>query len=341
MPGLRIFDGHNDALTSCEPQEFAAGRDGGHLDLPRAQAGGLGGGIFAVFVSSPGEEEITFDADGGGYDVALPPPVEHADALASATVTAGQLFVLEAMGAVRVARSTSDLDESDDKLVAVLHLEGAEAISPDLGNLETWYEAGLRSLGPVWSRPTAFGHGVPFRFPSSPDTGPGLTAAGRALVRRCNELGIVVDLSHLNEAGFWDVANISKSPLVASHSGAHALCPSSRNLTDEQLRAIAATGGIVGVVFAVPFLRSDGAEDEDTPIAAIVEHVQYVAERIGVEHVGLGSDFDGAPIPAELGDVTGLPRLLDALVEAGFSHEDVAKIAWWNWRRVLGASWAA
>src|ERR687889_585562 len=112
---MRIFDGHNDVLTSCEPQEFVNGREDGHLDLPRAEAGGLGGGI-----------------------------------------------------------------------VAVLHLEGAEAIAPDLANLETWYEAGLRSLGPVWSRPTAFGHGVPFAFPSSPDTGPGLTAAGRLLVRRCN-----------------------------------------------------------------------------------------------------------------------------------------------------------
>jgi membrane dipeptidase len=340
MRAVRIFDGHNDVLTSCEPQEFASGREGGHLDLPRAEAAGLGGGMFAVFVASPGDEDITFDAGGGAYEVALPPPLEHADALASATVSAGKLFVLEAMGAVRVVRSTADLDASD-RLLAVLHLEGAEAIAPDCSNLETWYEAGLRSLGPVWSRPNAFGHGVPFAFPSGPDTGAGLTRAGRELVRRCNELGIVVDLSHLNEQGFWDVATVSKAPLVASHSGAHALCACSRNLTDEQLDAIGGTGGIVGVVFATPFVREDGAEDEDTPIETIVAHVRYVADRIGVDHVGLGSDFDGAPIPKAMGDVGGLPRLLDALVDDGFTHQEVAKIAWWNWRRVLGASWAA
>ena len=325
---MRIFDGHNDALLRCDPQEFVNGRSGGHLDLPRAQAAGLGGGIFAVFTETPGE----------GF-VAEPEPIAHADALPVATATAAKLFVLEAMGAVRVARGTADLDRGD-RLVAVLHLEGAEAIAPDLANLDDWYEAGLRSLGPVWSRPNAFGHGVPFRFPSSPDTGPGLTAAGKVLVRRCNELGIVVDVSHLNEAGFWDVARISSAPLVASHSGAHALCPFSRNLTDEQLSAIGATGGVVGVVFAAPFVRPDGEDSADTPLSDVVAHVRYVADRIGVDHVALGSDFDGATIPDALGDVTGLPRLLDALVEDGFSHEDVAKIAWWNWRRVLGASWS-
>ena len=164
-----------------------------------------------------------------------------------------------------------------------------------------WYAAGLRSLGPVWSRPTAFGHGVPFRAPSSPDTGPGLTEPGRALVARCGELGIAVDLSHLNEAGFWDVAGIGAGPLIASHSAAHALCRSSRNLTDRQLDEIAATGGLVGIVYACPFLREDFAEDTDTPIEVIARHAAYVAERIGAAHVGLGSDFDGAPIPTSSG----------------------------------------
>ena len=126
-------------------------------------------------------------------------------------------------------------------LAAVLHIEGAEAIDPELDALEVLHAAGLRSLGPVWSRPNLFGHGVPFRFPSSPDTGPGLTDAGKALVRACNELRLMLDLSHLNEAGFWDVAALSQAPLVASHSNAHALCPCSRNLTDKQLDAIRAT----------------------------------------------------------------------------------------------------
>jgi membrane dipeptidase len=182
---------------------------------------------------------------------------------------------------------------------------------------------------------------VPFVFPSSPDTGPGLTDAGAALVQRCAELGIVVDLSHLNEAGFWDVATLAPGPLVASHSGAHALCAASRNLTDAQLDAIGASGGLVGIVFAVPFLRADGTDDTDTPIELIAQHARYVADRIGVEHVALGSDFDGAPIPAALGDAAGMPKLLAELQRAGFTPDQVEAIAWRNWRRVLREWWKA
>lgn len=338
-----VFDGHNDVLTRAEATAIASGRDEGHLDVPRAHEGGLAGGIFAVFVDSAEDTFEGIEMSAGGYDVPLPSPVPHEDALAAAAAYAARLFTLEAAGAVRVVRSTADLDLSreDGRLAAVLHLEGAEAIDRDLANLEDWYAAGLRSIGPVWSRPNDFAHGVPFRFPSSPDTGPGLAAAGEKLVRRCNDIGIALDLSHLNERGFWDVARISTAPLIASHSGAHALCASSRNLTDEQLRAIATTEGLVGVVFAVPFLREDGAEETDTPLDVIVRHVRYVADLVGVDHVGLGSDFDGADIPDELGDVTGLPRLLDALRADGFTEDEVERIAWGNWRRVLGASWAA
>jgi membrane dipeptidase len=242
-----------------------------------------------------------------------------------------------------MGRSIVDVDvaEHSGPPVAVLHLEGAEAIDPDLESLERWYAAGLRSLGLVWSRPNAFGHGVPFTAPSSPDTGPGLTPAGMALVARCSELGILVDLSHLNEAGFWDVARQEAGPLVASHSGVHAIAPRSRNLTDRQLDQIGATGGLVGIVFAPPFLRPDFADDTDTELSLIVEHARYVADRIGVAHVALGSDFDGTSVPAALGDVTGLPRLLDALADGGFSASEISAIAWGNWRRVLAAWWAA
>jgi membrane dipeptidase len=225
--------------------------------------------------------------------------------------------------------------------VAVLHLEGAEAIDPSLEALDLWHAAGLRSLGPVWSRPNAFAHGVPFISPSTPDTGPGLTAAGRGLVRRCAELGILVDLSHLNEAGFWDVARAELGPLVATHSAAHALCATSRNLTDDQLDAVGGSEGLVGIVFACPFLRSDFADDPDTPLELIATHAAYVAERIGVAHVALGSDFDGATIPAPLGDAAGIPRVLGALAQVGFSDSEIAAIAWQNWRRVLEAWWSA
>jgi membrane dipeptidase len=128
-------------------------------------------------------------------------------------------------------------------------------------------------------------------------------------------------------------------PLVASHSGAHAISPASRNLTDRQLDAIGESGGLVGIVYATAFIRADMADDPDTPLAAIAAHARYVADRIGVAHVGLGSDFDGATMPTELGDASGLPRVLDALRAAGFSEPELEAIAWDNWRRVLEAAW--
>ncbi|MDQ6608156.1 MAG: membrane dipeptidase [Actinomycetota bacterium] len=339
---VAVFDGHNDALTRADHARLAEGRDGGHLDLPRMQAGGLRGAIFAVFSPSAHERGDPLHRDDGVIEFAVAAPVEHEDAAAHAAGAAGRLLGLERSGHVRVARTIDDVDAARERSgppVAVLHLEGAEAIDPGLEALELWYSAGLRSLGPVWSRRNAFAHGVPFISPSSPDTGPGLTPAGHALVRRCAELGILVDLSHLNEAGFWDIARADAGPLVASHSAAHALCPTSRNLTDQQLDAVGGSGGLVGVVFACPFLRPDFADDGDTPLELIVEHARYIADRIGVEHVGLGSDFDGATIPRALGGADGLPRLLEAFASADFTADEVRAIAWENWRRVLALCW--
>lgn len=339
---VAVFDGHNDALTREDHDGIAGGRPDGHLDIPKMRAGGIRGAIFAVFTSSEGEREEPLPRSDGVLEFELAAEVEHPAAAAGAAAAAGRLFALERDGHLRVARTIEDLDAvhaDDGPPAAVLHIEGAEAIDPQLEALDFWHAAGLRSLGPVWSRSNVFGNGVPFIFPSSPDTGPGLTEAGRALVRRCAELGILVDLSHLNERGFWDVAALAPGPLVASHSGAHALCQASRNLTDRQLDEIGATGGLVGIVFACPFLREDFKEDADTPIELIARHARYVADRIGIEHVGLGSDFDGAPIPAALGDASGMPKVLDALAGAGFSSSEIDAIAWQNWRRVLAAWW--
>jgi membrane dipeptidase len=339
---LRTFDGHNDALSrlhhgSAGNGLFLDGGDG-HLDLPSARAGGLAGGLFAVFPCSPfrgvAHPETVLDYDR---------PVELDAALAETRAMVERLHTLEreSAGAVRVVRDADELDTclDDGALAAVLHLEGAEAISPGLGELDELYELGLRSVGIAWSRPNAFGHGVPFGFPGSPDQGPGLTRAGHALVLECNQRGVVVDLSHLNERGFWDVARVSDAPLVASHSNAHALCPSPRNLTDDQLQAIGESGGLVGINFCVAFAREDGAEDADTPLSAIAAHAVHVADVAGVDAVALGSDFDGATMPLALPDASHLPALFDALRELGFAEAELEKIALENWRRVLRATW--
>jgi membrane dipeptidase len=338
----RVFDGHNDALTREDHALIAEGRPEGHLDLPRMRAGGVRGGIFSVFTSTGEDTHRPVPRPDGVLEFEYASPLDHVIAAADATAVAGRLAALERAGHVRIARRIADLDaarDDDGSPAAVLHIEGAEAIDPQLESLDHWYAAGLRSVGPVWSRANAFAYGVPFISPSTPDLGPGLTNAGRALAGRCADLGILVDVSHLNEAGFWDLARLDRAPLVATHSAAHALCAASRNLTDAQLDAIGTSGGLVGVVFACPFLRPDFADDPDTPVELIAEHARYIADRIGTEHVALGSDFDGATIPAAVGDVAGMPRVLDALERVGFGDAELDAIAWGNWRRVLAAWW--
>jgi membrane dipeptidase len=336
---IPIFDGHNDTLLrlfASKQNDSFFNSTQGHIDLARARAGGFAGGFFAVFVPSEPDEQPANDDD-------LPERLPFAYALETALAMTALLFRIEAQsaGQVRVARTVDDIEHGirTNTLSAILHFEGADAIDPEFHTLEVLYRAGLRSLGIVWSRPNAFGWGVPFRFPHDPDIGPGLTEAGHELVRICNRLGIMIDLSHLNEAGFWDVARLSSAPLVATHSNAYALCPSPRNLTDRQLDAIRESDGMVGVNFHVGFLRRDGRRDAATPLDAVAEHVIYLVERLGIDRVGFGSDFDGALMPHELGDVAGLPRLLETLRRHGFDEASLRKLAHENWVRVLKKTW--
>ena len=346
-----VFDGHNDTLLNLHLPDRGEGRsffersDLGHIDLPRAREGRFGGGFFACYVPNPEddgwneESALTFTDD--GYEVSDAPQIDPEYARNFADELVEGLFRLQSDGGLRVVRTVDELEGClrEGIIAAILHFEGAENLGPFPAALEELYEAGLRSLGLVWSRPNAYAHGVPFRFPSSPDTGPGLTGAGKELVRECNRLGVLIDLSHLNERGFWDVADLSAAPLVATHSNAHTLCPASRNLTNWQLDAIKDSGGMVGANFAVGFLREDGGESEDTPLETVVRHVDYLVERVGIDGVGFGSDFDGAKVPKELGDVSGLPGLLAALRAGGYDDTALEKLAHGNWVRVLRATW--
>lgn len=338
-----VFDGHNDVLLRMmqpgqpDPVEaFLTGEGRGHIDLPRAKAGGLAGGLFAIFVPSPSH---TPDADGNFI------APDQASALNQTLAMARKLVELEARseGQVKICRSAAEIETciTQQVLATVMHIEGVEAIGPDLDALHVLHQAGLRSLGPVWSRPNRYAYGVPFRFPHSPDIGPGLTDDGLALVRECNRLRILIDLSHMNEQGFWDVARVSDAPLIATHSNAHALCPHSRNLTDKQLDAIRDSDGLVGVNFGVIFLREDGRRDLNTPLETIADHVAYLVDRMGIERVALGSDFDGTTVPNELRDAEGLPRLLDTLEKRGFDGASLHRIAYKNWLDVLGRTWGA
>ena len=345
-----IFDGHNDVLLrlweharkGADPvAEFVGGTDKGHIDAPRARKGGLAGGFCAMFIP-PVEDYPPREVDENGhYNIRMVGPRAHADALEIALEMADIAARLEAAGGLAICRSTAEIRAAMEagRFAAVLHIEGCEPIAEDLSNLETFYENGLRSLGPVWSRHNLFGHGVPFAYPSSPDTGPGLTAAGVELVKACDRLGIMIDLAHITEQGFWDVARESTQPLVATHSNAHALTPISRNLTDRQLDAIRERKGIAGLNYATTMLRADGQESPETPLSDMVRHIDHMVERMGIDCVALGSDFDGATIPGAIHDAAGGQALVAALREAGYGEDDLAKLCRENWLRLLKTVW--
>jgi membrane dipeptidase len=335
---IPVVDGHNDALLRAwrRGESLRDRSDDGHLDLARMQEGGIAAGFFAIFVP---EDDLDADPRANvvetedGWEVAYPEPLEAGRGLS----IAHELAAI-AERDLDLIRTVADLERciAGSHPGAILHLEGAEPVDPTLRDLDAWVERGVRSIGVVWSRPNAFGHGVSFRFPGTPDEGPGLTDAGRALVRACNERGVLVDLAHLNERGFFDVAALTDAPLVVTHAGAHAIAPQPRNLTDVQLDAIGDSGGLVGVFFDVVMTRSDGELMFDTPLDVIAEHIDYVAERIGLEHVALGSDFDGCFPPAALGDASKMQSVLDVL---GWNDDELEQLAHGNWLRVLRSTW--
>jgi membrane dipeptidase len=346
---IPFFDGHNDLLLrlSRTPEARRALWMGeqveGHLDLPRMKQAGFAGGFFAIFIPSPSKgKPRPFTMPNPPYDKGLPPLMDHIAAQPPALAMAGILHWMDrtAPQDFRLCRSAPELRAAmaTGRIAALMHLEGAEAIGPDLDALHLWHEMGLRSLGPVWSRPTIFGHGVPMAYPGSPDTGPGLTDTGKDLVRLCNEMGILIDLSHLNEQGFDDVARISTAPLVATHSNAHAICPSTRNLTDRQLHMIRERGGMVGLNFATFFLNPDGRADRTTGFEPMLRHLDHLITHLGEDHVGLGSDFDGCTLPEVIGDVTGVPRLFQAMAAHGYDDSLIAKLARENWLACLDRS---
>ncbi len=352
MRNFPIFDGHNDVLMSFAPPysqpigTFFHRNTDRHFDLPRAKEGQFGGGMFAVFIEDASSmallQNVTNMSQGGKIE---------ATALDLATAQRATMQMVANLhriakrsdGQMKVVRTADELDLCLETgiVAAILHFEGAEAIGPDLDELEVYYQAGLRSLGIVWSRPTLFGEGVPFMVNHTPDTGPGLTDLGKALVKACNQLGILIDLSHLNEKGFWDVARASNAPLVATHSNAYALVPITRNLTDAQLDAIQESGGMVGVNLVTPFLNADASARTDVAMETIVRHFDYLVNRMGIEHVGFGSDFGpiDVPMPDVIQDITGLPKIIEALRQAGYDDSDLRRIAHENWARVLRKTW--
>lgn len=342
-----IFDGHNDLLTRLwlssadDPvHDFIYGTLPGHLDLKRCRQAGWMGGLFSIFlppysyVKNNHPEKLS-DPTNSDFE-----PQEIVDICCAQLALAKQLQD-RSDGQIQICTSLNQIQacQQNQQLAIVLHLEGAEflAIEPDL--LDVFYEAGLRSIGPLWNRKSLFGDGLNASFPHSPDIGSGLTTQGKDLILKCRNKHMLIDVSHMNERAFWDTLEIADQPIVATHSNAHALCPQARNLTDRQLAAIKKSGGMVGVNFDVAFLRADGQRDTQTSLDVIVDHLAYLIDHLGEDHVGFGSDFDGCLLPDELSDISQISKLIERMQQRHFSDALIEKITSKNWFSVLGKIW--
>ncbi|MGI8422670.1 MAG: dipeptidase [Chloroflexota bacterium] len=326
-----VFDGHEDFITQVkarrpsvyppgprEPRDFLAESGEGHVDLPRAMRGGLGGCFTSIFLT---DERAEMNALAYAID-------EMNDVFALADRSEGRFRVCRTVAEVRSAFD-------DGAFASVFMFEGADPISWSLKELRVFYEAGLRVLAPTWSRSTIFAHGVAFSG-SLPETG--LTDAGRRLVHECNRLGILLDVSHINPAGFRDMLEESSQPVIATHSSMKAISPHVRNLDDDQVRALAAKGGAIGINFANYFLRPDMQGGADVPVEVVLQHFDHVINLAGDEHVAFGTDFDGAPVPEFVKDAAGLPEVLRAMKRHGYSDDRLERICNGNFLRVAEAA---
>ncbi len=305
-----VVDAHCDTLTVLGKQgrRLAEKSGAGHLDLPRLFLGGVKVQFFAAFI-------------GPEYrDNPLARAMEIIDTFYREVCASPDL--------VEPAFTYSDITRiiSGGRVAALLTVEGGEALAGRLEVLRMFYRLGVRGITLTWNGRNDLGDGV-----DESGTGGGLTRFGVAVVREMNRLGMVIDVSHLSARGFWDVMRESAAPVIASHSNCRALCDHPRNLDDDQIRALAAAGGVVGLCFYPDFVH------RETPsLESWLDHAEYVAGLAGVDCIGLGSDFDGmdAAIP-ELADAASLPLVTEGLLRRGFSAGEVRKILGENFLRVL------
>lgn len=226
------------------------------------------------------------------------------------------------------------IKKADESLGMILSMEGAVALERNLELLPLFYELGVRNIGLAWSRKNLFCEGVSFSQTNA--SGEGLSNHGKDLVEQMETLGMVVDVSHLNRKGYADVVKISGQPFIASHSNAFQLCQVSRNLTDDQLMELGSAEGVVGITFAPGFLT----QKTNASINDVIQHIQYITALIGINHVGIGSDFDGiGSTPKGLEDVSKMKDIPPKLETEGFSKQDIAKIMGGNFQRVFNKVW--
>lgn len=290
--------------------------ESGHVDIPRLREGGVDCQVFAIssirdrtppFALRTAMETLDiFHAECDKNRDAIVPVVTYDD-------------IIRANRAGRVA--------------ALLSIEGADVIEGSIGTLRMLYRLGVRMVGLVHSLRNLLADGV-----EDSRTKGGLSELGVQVVQELFRLGVVIDVSHLSDSGFWDLIDLVKGPIVASHSNCRALCNHPRNLTDDQIRALAERGGVIGMNFAPFFIVPDEKlrTGRITNVEDLVEHVDHILDLDGSNHIGLGSDFDGIPsTPVGLEDVSKMPNITKALVRRGYSEKDIKRILGENHLRVF------
>jgi membrane dipeptidase len=315
-----VIDAHCDTLLSVTGSNAVAGIEGrldffsrnekSYIDLPKLLEGGVRCQFFALFIEDSELHRAKAQA------IRL---LDEFDALYARS--GGSLFPL---------RKAAELDKTvrGSSVAGLLSIEGAEALEGSLDNLGYFYDRGVRAIGLTWNRRNAFGRGV------RAEGADGLSPLGLELVEAMENLGMIVDVSHLSDQAFEDLAAAAKRPFIASHSNARALNPFPRNLLDEQIRRIADSGGVVGAVMVPDFVRTDPAAG---CFEAFLDHIDHLVKVGGLDAVGIGSDFDGYTDKGDhvLTDASEFPRLARGLEGRGYGEEAVSKILSGNWERLI------
>lgn len=360
-----VADSHNDVLSSATMKGMSIEDDltgKTHSDIARFKRGGVDVQIFSIFCDERFGNGTAYNYANREIDSLYAIVGRNGDKMMMVT-TPTQLQQAVAQG----------------KLACMTGVEGGHMIEDNLAYLENFYNRGVRYMTLTWNNSTSWATSAldeTKRGDSLPHKG--LTDFGRTIVKRMNQLGMMVDLSHVGEQTFWDAMAITTKPVIVSHSCAHSLCPVFRNLKDDQIKAVGKAGGVIHLNFYSGFLDSAfgrratafnathkiemdslkalkwvnyeieeyllkqypaEAERLNPPLSLLVDHIDHIVKLIGVDHVGLGSDFDGiSSAPKELRDVTNMPLITKALLQRGYSKADVRKILGENFIRVFKAN---
>ena len=324
---MQYIDMHCDTLAKALAERSATAErlDGTMADIARLRKAGAKAQFFAVFLPQRRMPEWF------GLEE-MPEP----EALFDSMYEIYRNTLRACGGTLAPAGSWEELSRNarEGKLSAVLTMENGAPVRGELSRIKAYYDLGVRLITLTWNDANCFG------YPHSAvpeEMGRGLTEFGREAVAYMEELGMLVDVSHLSDGGFWDVAACARraaKPFVASHSNCRALAPATRNLTDRMIRELAECGGVAGLNFAPAFLNGDPC-DPQSRIARMCDHVEHMVQAGGIACAGIGTDFDGIEGEFEIADCTGIPRLFDALHMRGFSWDAVEQIAHGNVERVL------